>query len=70
MNEAYNKVKGEWVYLNRAVDKFGDSIDFMLSKRRDEAAATALFKQAIDANGFPRKVFKDNGASKENYVKW
>jgi putative transposase len=42
--------------LYRAVDKFGDTFDFMLSERRDEVAATAFFKQAIDANGFPNKV--------------
>jgi transposase-like protein len=33
---------------NQLVDKFGDTIDFILSEHRDEAAATAFFKQAID----------------------
>ncbi len=57
MDETYIKVKGKWVYLYRAVDKFGDTIDFMLSEHRDEeAAATAFFKQAINANGVPNKV--------------
>jgi len=37
------RVKGKWVYFYRAVDKFGDTIDFMLSEHRDEAAATAFF---------------------------
>ena len=36
MDETYIKIKGEWVYLYRAVDKFGDTIDFMLSEHRDE----------------------------------
>src|SRR5664279_3241657 len=40
MDESYIKVKGQWVYLYRAVDKFGDTIDFMLSEHRDEEAAT------------------------------
>ena len=44
MDETYIKVKGKWVYLYRAVDKFGDTIDFMLSEQRDEMAATAFFK--------------------------
>jgi putative transposase len=66
MDETYIQVKGQWVYLYRAVDKFGDTVDFMLSEKRDEAAATAFFKQAIDNNGFPKKVVMDkNGA---NYV--
>ena len=56
MDETYIKIKGKWVYLYRAVDNFGDTIDFMLSEHRDEEAATAFFKQAINANGFPDKV--------------
>jgi len=43
MDETYIKVKGEWVYLYRAVDKFGNTVDFMLSEKRDEAAATLFF---------------------------
>ncbi|MBM7073920.1 DDE-type integrase/transposase/recombinase, partial [Shewanella sp. 202IG2-18] len=39
MDETYIKVKDQWHYLYRAVDKFGDTIDFMLSEKRDEAAA-------------------------------
>ena len=54
MDETYVKVKGQWVYLYRAVDKFGDTIDFMVSEHCDEAAATACFKQAIDANRLMR----------------
>ena len=46
MDETYVKVKGQWVYLYRAVDKFGDTIDFMVSEHRDEAAATAFFKKS------------------------
>jgi putative transposase len=38
----------------------------MLTERRDEAAATSFFKQAIDANGFPKKVVMDKSAA--NYV--
>jgi putative transposase len=44
MDETYIKVKGEWVYLYRAVDSHGDTLDFMLSERRDEEAATAFFE--------------------------
>jgi len=66
MDETYIKVKGQWVYLYRAVDKFGDTVDFMLSERRDEAAATAVLKQAIDANGLPNKVVMDKSGA--NYA--
>ena len=35
----------------------------MLSERRDEVAATAFFKQAIDANGFPKKGVMDKSGA-------
>jgi putative transposase len=63
MDETYIKIKGEWMYLYRAVDKFGDTIDFMLSERRDEAAVTAFFRQAIDRNGLPEKVVMDKSGA-------
>lgn len=66
MDETYIKVKGKWVYLYRAVDKFGNTIDFMLFEHRNEAAASAFFKQASDANGFPDKVVMDKSGA--NYA--
>jgi len=50
MDEPYIKIRGEWVYLYRAVDEFGDTIDFMLSECRDGEAATAFFKPAYEAS--------------------
>ena len=46
MDKTNLKVKGQWVYLYRAVDKFGDTLDFMLSELGYEAAATTFFKKA------------------------
>ena len=70
MDETYIKVKGQWTYLYRAIDKYGSTVDFMLSEHRDEAAATAFFKQAIDHNEWPSKVVIDksgaNNAGLEN----
>jgi len=66
MDETYIKVKGQWVYLYRAVDKQGDTLDFMLSEHRDEEAATQFFKQAINNNGFPDKVVMDKSGA--NYA--
>ncbi len=43
MDETYIKVKGAWVYLYRAVDKHGKTLDFMLSRRRNKPAATRFF---------------------------
>ena len=65
MDETYIKVKGAWHYLYRAVDKFGSTVDFMLSKNRDKPAAKAFFEKAIGAHGLPEKVTLDkSGANK------
>ena len=63
MDETYIKTKGVWHYLYRAVDKDGDTIDFMLSKKRDEAAAKAFFVKAIGSSGLPEKVTIDKSGS-------
>ena len=63
MDETYIKVKGQWTYQYRAVDKQGNTVDFMLSKKRDEAAATAFFKKAITSSGLPEKVVIDKSGS-------
>lgn len=65
MDETSIKVKGQWVYLYRAVDKKGNTIDFMLSENRDEPAARAFLNKAIASNGLPEKVTMDkSGANK------
>lgn len=64
MDETYIKVKGEWVYLYRAVDRLGKTLDFMLSKRRNKSAATKFLTRALEVNGLPRKIVIDrNGAN-------
>jgi putative transposase len=47
MDETYVKVKGQWRYLYRAVDKYGATIDFLLTEHRDKDAALRFLKKAI-----------------------
>ena len=47
VDETYVKVKGQWMYLYRAVDSKGNTIDFYLSKTRDHRAAKRFFKKAL-----------------------
>jgi transposase-like protein len=47
VDEAYVKVKGRWTYLYRAVDSRGQTIDFLLSAKRDAAAAKRFFRKAL-----------------------
>ena len=63
MDETYLKVKGEDVYLYRAVDTEGNTVDFMVSRKRDKAAALAFFKKAIGSSGLPEKVTIDKSGA-------
>ncbi|WP_371826978.1 IS6 family transposase [Microvirga sp. VF16] len=47
VDETYIRVKGKWVYLYRAVDAGGQTIDFLLSPKRDAAAARRFFRKAL-----------------------
>jgi putative transposase len=53
MDETYINVGGKWIYLYRAVDKEGKTIDFMLSKKRDRKAVLKFFKKTIGSSGMP-----------------
>ena len=65
MDETYIKVKGNWKHLYRAVDKQGKTVDFLLTAKRDMAAAKRFFDKAMGANGDPDKVAMDkSGANK------
>src|SRR5262245_3881099 len=59
MDETYIRVKGEWRYLHRAVDKHGQTIDFLLTEQRDERAAKAFLTKAIRRHGVPDKMTID-----------
>src|ERR1700753_896953 len=51
MDETYIKVRGRWRYLYRAVDRDGDTVDFLLTSRRDEAAARPLLERGVHRAG-------------------
>jgi putative transposase len=59
MDETYIKVKGQWYYLYRAVDKSGQTIDFLLTAQRDEHAAKRFLTKAICRHGVLEKITID-----------
>jgi len=59
VDETYIRVKGKWTYLYRAVDKQGRTVDFLLSEKRDMAAAKRFFIKAIENNEAPAKITLD-----------
>jgi putative transposase len=69
MDETYIRVKGEWRYLYRAVDKTGQTIDFLLTEHRDTEAALRFLTQAIHRHGVPDKITIDGSEANAAAIK-
>jgi transposase, IS6 family len=65
VDETYIEVKGVWKYLYRAVDSMGNTLDFMLSAKRDGKAATRFFRKVLKAEHTqkPRVITVDKNAA-------
>jgi IS6 family transposase len=50
VDEIYIRVEGKWKYFYQAVDSNGDTIDFMLSSKRDRKVTKRFFKKALSSN--------------------
>ena len=61
VDETYLRVDGQWRYLYRAVDGTGQTIDFLLSAKRDKQAAKRFFRRALgrDNTRHPRTIVTD-----------
>jgi putative transposase len=69
MDETYIRVKGEWRYLYRAVDKTGQTIDFLLTEHRDTEAALRFLRQAIHRHGVPETITIDGSEANDAAIK-
>ena len=71
LDETYVKIRGNWKYLYRAVDKAGATVDFLLTAKRDRKAALRFLRKAIGQHGAPQKITIDksgaNTAAIESY---
>ena len=68
VDETYIKVKGQWCYLYRVVDKQGQTVDFLLSKNRDRAAVVRFFKKAVSNHDVPEKITLDGSQASHQAV--
>ncbi len=69
MDETYVRVKGRWYYLYRAVDKHGQTIDFLLTEHRDTEAALRFLKKAIRRHGLPEMITIDGSEANAAAIK-
>jgi transposase-like protein len=70
VDETYVKIRGQWGYLYRAVDRDGKTVDFRLSPKRDVAAAKAFFKKAMKTHRCaPRSITLDGYAASHRAVR-
>jgi putative transposase len=69
MDETYIRLKGEWRYLYRAVDKHGQTIDFLLTEQRDQEAALRFLTQAIRRHGVPETITIDGSEANAAAIK-
>ena len=61
VDETYVKVAGNWTYLYRAVDSAGETIDFMLSPKRDLIAAKLFLRLALSGRGHSPRIIDVDG---------
>jgi transposase-like protein len=78
VDETYIKVRGQWMYLYRAIDSDGDTVEFWFSERRNLTAAKQFLSRALKRHGgvgtrwghrriFPESYAKSLGASQAAY---
>lgn len=63
IDETYIKVRDQWMYLYRAVDKQGCTVDFLLTARRDADAARRFLRGALECHGLPGRVSIDKSGA-------
>jgi putative transposase len=63
MDETYVQIRGQWKYLYRAVDKAGNTVDFLLTAKRDRKPALHFLCKAIGQHGAPAKITIDKSGA-------
>jgi putative transposase len=68
IDETYIKVRGRWMYLYRAIDSHGDTVEFWFSERRNLAAAKRFLCKALKRHGRPERITIDGSQTNREAI--
>jgi putative transposase len=68
MDEAYIKVRGRWMYLYRAIDSIGDTVEFWFSEKRNITAAKRFLSKALKRRGRPERIVIDGSQTNHKAI--
>jgi transposase-like protein len=68
IDETYIKVRGCWMYLYRAIDSNGDTIEFWFSERRNLATAKRFLRKALKRHGRPERIVIDGSQTNREAI--
>jgi len=68
IDETYIKVRGQWMYLYRAVDSMGDTVEFFFSEQRDLSSARRFMRKALARHGRPDRIVIDGSRTNREAI--
>ena len=68
VDETYIKVRGRWMYLYRAIDSNGDTVEFWFSERRNLTAAKRFLSRALKQHGRPERIVIDGSQTNREAI--
>jgi transposase-like protein len=68
LDETYIKVRGRWMYLYRAIDRAGDTVEFFFSEHRDLMAAKRFLRRAFQRHGRPERIVIDGSQTNREAI--
>lgn len=68
VDETYIKVRGRWMYLYRAIDSIGDTVEFWFSEHRDLPAAKRFLRKALARHGRPERIVIDGSQTNHEAI--
>lgn len=69
MDETYIRVRGRWLYLYRAIDSVGDTVEFFFSEHRDLPAAKRFLRKALAHHGRPDRIVIDGSQTNHEAIR-